>query len=134
MSQCNGNMPTLEALVPHTPTTGWIAISEQFYQGFREGYVLLDPCEPFSFISSSGKHLSPDAFRWLHAYEPIARPGGSIRLTTFPDPHGRPVRGGILYFLRIERSPPPTLDPPSSRYRLCSVRRSQVARRRQGTL
>ena len=84
VGQCSGDMPTLEALVPHTPTTGWIAISEQFYQGFRERYVLLNPCEPFSIISLSGKNLPPDGFRWLHAYEPMARPGGSIRLYYIP--------------------------------------------------
>jgi hypothetical protein len=58
-------LPAFRPLVPHQPTTGWIAISEMRLK-IGEGRP------PY------------DEFAWLEAYEPVARVGRSIRLYYVP--------------------------------------------------
>ena len=60
------DVPSYETLYPGEPTTGWIAISEQVRAFYCAGY------------------------RWLDAYQPVARVGTSIRLYYVPGPPAPP--------------------------------------------
>ncbi|MGD9617612.1 MAG: ArnT family glycosyltransferase [Alphaproteobacteria bacterium] len=55
-------LPSFEVLFPGRPAAGWVAISEQMHAFYCAGY------------------------RWLDAYEPVARVGASIRLYYVPGP------------------------------------------------
>jgi 4-amino-4-deoxy-L-arabinose transferase-like glycosyltransferase len=60
------DVPPFETMYPGEPTTGWIAISEQISAFYCAGY------------------------RWLDAYQPVARIGSSIRLYHVPGPPAPP--------------------------------------------
>jgi 4-amino-4-deoxy-L-arabinose transferase-like glycosyltransferase len=60
-------LPQFHALVPHQPSTGWVAIS--MYR-----------------LKIGGGSLSPDAYSWLNAYSPVRRIGKSILLYYIHDP------------------------------------------------
>ena len=59
------DLPPFTTLYPGERATGWIAVSEQMRAFYCAGY------------------------RWLDAYRPVARVGGSIRLYYLPGPPSR---------------------------------------------
>lgn len=63
-------LPPYRMLVPHQPTTGWIAIS------------LLR-------LKTGGVNLPTDSFAWLEAYQPVCVVGRSIRLYHIPESVGK---------------------------------------------
>jgi hypothetical protein len=84
LRQCQHQLPKLTALQPGKPATGWIAISENYYQE-RSTFVLLkDPCQPKSFYKDNEVPVKP--FTWLRAYKPVAIVGSSVRLYQIPAP------------------------------------------------
>jgi 4-amino-4-deoxy-L-arabinose transferase-like glycosyltransferase len=76
--QCQHGLPHLEALRPGRPTTGWIAISENYYQPWGSFMLLRDPCDPTSRYREH--EVPPRPFAWLQAYTPVAIAGTSVRL------------------------------------------------------
>lgn len=80
---CQHGLPRLEALVPGKPTTGWIAISENFYRHRNFFTLPKDPCDPKSTYAD--KEIPPEPFAWLRAYKPVTIVGSSIRLYNLPD-------------------------------------------------
>jgi hypothetical protein len=79
---CQHGLPHLEALVPGQQTTGWIAISENYYRARSSFMLLRDPCNPKSTYPDG--QVSPQAFAWLKAYAPVSIAGSSIRLYDIP--------------------------------------------------
>jgi 4-amino-4-deoxy-L-arabinose transferase-like glycosyltransferase len=78
LRQCQHGLPTLQALVPGKETTGWIAISENFYRHRGAFPLLKDPCD---FKSMYGDNeVAPLPFAWLHSHTPVAIAGSSIRI------------------------------------------------------
>jgi hypothetical protein len=75
---CQHGLPVLEPLVPGQETTGWIAISENFYRQRNYFSLLEDPCDAHSWYDP--KEIPPEPFAWLRAYRPISIVGTSIRL------------------------------------------------------
>ena len=67
--------PRIRPLIPHQPTTGWIAISEMRLK-------MGDGRPPY------------DAFLWLDAYKPVTMVGRSIRLYYVPNTEGAGVPAG----------------------------------------
>lgn len=81
---CQHGLPRLDPLVPGRETTGWVAISENFYRQ-RNYYTLLhDPCNPDSWYAPATVPAEP--FAWLRRYRPVAIVGTSIRLYCIPEP------------------------------------------------
>jgi hypothetical protein len=75
---CDPEMPTMIALEPRQPATGWIVLSEQFY---RSGYHFSYRRESCAPRTPAKIHVDPPgAFDWLQGQEPVARVGASIRL------------------------------------------------------
>ncbi len=79
---CQHGLPRLEALVPGQETTGWIAISENFYRHRNFFTLPKDPCHPKSTYLD--KEIPPQPFAWLRKHEPLAIVGSSIRLYHLP--------------------------------------------------
>jgi hypothetical protein len=78
LRQCRHGLPTLQGLAPGKVTTGWIAISENYYR-HRSAFLLLkDPCNPKSTYEDA--EIPPNPFAWLHTHTPVAIAGSSIRL------------------------------------------------------
>lgn len=75
---CQHDLPPLEALVPGRPTTGWIAISENYYRHRSNFRLLKDPCDPKSTYRDGDE--PKETFAWLGAYAPVSIVGSSIRL------------------------------------------------------
>jgi hypothetical protein len=88
LRQCQHQLPKLTALVPGKPATGWIAISENYYQDRSTFQLLKDPCQPKSAFGE--KEAPPKPFAWLHAYKPVAIVGSSVRLYYVPSELSRP--------------------------------------------
>lgn len=88
------DVPPFETLYPGEPTTGWIAVSEQVRAFYCAGY------------------------RWLDAYQPVARIGSSIRLYYVPGPPAPPGAPDLLRKFNWT-APQPCLPPtpPASRAR-----------------
>ena len=86
------DLPPFKTLYPGEPATGWIAISEQMRAFYCAGY------------------------RWLDAYQPVARIGTSIRLYYVPGPPPPPgipdIRRAFNWSAPLPCSPEP---PPASR-------------------
>jgi 4-amino-4-deoxy-L-arabinose transferase-like glycosyltransferase len=82
LRQCQHRLPKLTALVPGKPATGWIAISENYYQERSTFQLLKDPCQPKSAYHE--REAAPKPFAWLHAYKPVAIVGSSVRLYYVP--------------------------------------------------
>jgi hypothetical protein len=81
---CEHGLPRLDPLVPGRETTGWVAISENFYRQ-RNYYTLLhDPCDPDSWYDPATVPAEP--FAWLRRYRPVGILGTSIRLYCIPEP------------------------------------------------
>jgi hypothetical protein len=59
-------------------TTGWIAISENYYRHRNFFTLLKDPCDPKSAWKDD--EIPPNSFAWLRKYTPVAMVGSSIRL------------------------------------------------------
>jgi 4-amino-4-deoxy-L-arabinose transferase-like glycosyltransferase len=78
LRQCRHDLPHLEPLRPHQPTTGWIAISENYYRERSTFMLLRDPCDPKSRYRSG--QVPPHPFTWLESRTPVAIAGSSIRL------------------------------------------------------
>ena len=79
---CQHSLVPLEALVPGKETSGWIAISENFYRDRNFFTLPKDPCDPKS--SYAHKEIPPEPFAWLRKYKPLAIVGSSIRLYHLP--------------------------------------------------
>lgn len=75
---CRHDLPPLVGLVPGRPTTGWIAISENYYRHRSTFMLLKDPCDPRSVYRDD--EVPAQGFRWLHAHAPVAIAGSSVRL------------------------------------------------------
>jgi 4-amino-4-deoxy-L-arabinose transferase-like glycosyltransferase len=75
---CRHDLPRLRGLVPGLKTTGWIAISENYYRHRSTFMLLKDPCNPKSTYRSA--EVPPQPFAWLRAHTPVAIVGSSIRL------------------------------------------------------
>jgi hypothetical protein len=84
LRQCRHDLPPLQPLSPGRPTSGWIAISENYYRQRSMFMLLKDPCDPKSTFGD--KEVLPNPFAWLRAYAPIAVAGSSIRLYHIPEP------------------------------------------------
>lgn len=80
---CEHGLPKLRPLRPGKPTSGWIAISEQFYRHRSWFGFLMDPCDLKSWYEPLA--VPPEPFAWLRAYEPVAIAGSSIRLYYIPE-------------------------------------------------
>lgn len=80
---CRHGLPHLEALRPGVPTTGWIAISENYYRHRSTFKLLKQPCDPKSTYGDE-EQLPPRPFAWLQAYRPVAIVGSSVRLYHIP--------------------------------------------------
>ncbi|HVZ34563.1 MAG TPA: glycosyltransferase family 39 protein [Polyangiaceae bacterium] len=81
---CEHGLPQLDPLGPGRETTGWVAISENFYRQ-RNYYTLLhDPCDPDSWYDPA--EIPPEPFAWLRRYRPVSILGTSIRLYCIPEP------------------------------------------------
>lgn len=63
------HLPRYTPLVPYKPTTGWVAIS--LFDLKEGGWYQVKP-------------VTPDAYSWLAAYQPVALVGRSIRLYYIP--------------------------------------------------
>jgi hypothetical protein len=81
---CEHGLPSLVALEPHKPVTGWVAVTQRAYSGRREETILRDPCDPRS-IRGKQPQLAPGWFRWLHQHQPVWQ-GSGIRLYYIPPP------------------------------------------------
>lgn len=79
---CKHELPHLEALVPGKTTTGWIAISENYYRARSSFMLLKDPCNPKSRYPQGA--VPRQSFAWLQDYTPVAIAGSSIRLYHLP--------------------------------------------------
>ncbi len=79
---CKHGLPHLEALVPGKATTGWIAISENYYRARSSFMLLKDPCNPKSRYPQGA--VPRQSFAWLQDYTPVAIAGSSIRLYHLP--------------------------------------------------
>jgi len=88
---CQHGLPRLEALRPGVPATGWIAISEDYYRHRSTFRLLKDPCDPTSFYQDA-EPMPPLPFAWLHAYQPVAIAGSSVRLYHIADGAELPAR------------------------------------------
>jgi len=84
---CQHGLPPLTALLPNHPTTGWVAISENYYRNRSTFQLLKDPCNPRSTYKEGEVPLA--SFSWLGAYTPVAIAGTSIRLYFIPSPDAR---------------------------------------------
>ena len=95
MRPCEHGLPPLEPLAPGRPTTGWVAISENFYRQRNYFGFLQNPCDPESWYDV--EDIPPEPFAWLRAYQPIAIVGTSIRLYYIPEGPlpGRPEAGNV---------------------------------------
>jgi 4-amino-4-deoxy-L-arabinose transferase-like glycosyltransferase len=80
--QCGHGLPHLEALAPAKPTTGWIAISENYYRNRSTFMLLKDPCDPKSRYRWGEVPLG--SFAWLESHTPVTIAGSSIRLYHLP--------------------------------------------------
>ena len=78
LRQCRHGLPHLEPLVPGGRTTGWIAISENYYRNRSTFMLLRDPCDISSRYREGQVPLG--AFAWLEAQVPVTVAGTSIRL------------------------------------------------------
>lgn len=79
---CAHDLPRLEGLVPGRVTSGWIAISENFYRNRAMFPLLRDPCELGSLYYPGTVPLG--SFSWLEHHTPVAIAGTSIRLYYVP--------------------------------------------------
>jgi 4-amino-4-deoxy-L-arabinose transferase-like glycosyltransferase len=79
---CQHGLPRLEPLVPWKETTGWIAISENYYRARSSFRLLKDPCNPKSTYPEG--QIPASSFAWLQQYSPVAIVGSSIRLYHLP--------------------------------------------------
>jgi hypothetical protein len=63
-------------------TSGWIAISENFYRHRNFFTLPKDPCD----LKSTYAHneIPPEPFAWLRKHKPVAIVGSSIRLYHLP--------------------------------------------------
>jgi 4-amino-4-deoxy-L-arabinose transferase-like glycosyltransferase len=75
---CQHGLPRLQGLAPGKETTGWIAISENYYRHRNFFHLLKDPCDPKSAWGDA--EVPPNPFTWLRKYTPVAIVGSSIRL------------------------------------------------------
>jgi len=93
MNPCGGDVPSLLPLLPRTPLTGWIVLSEELYRSNDFVGLRLAPCGSPSHCSFN---LAPvDSFDWLKPLQPVARVGASLRLYYIPelDRHRERARG-----------------------------------------
>jgi hypothetical protein len=79
---CHLGLPPVEALPPGRPTTGWIAISENYYRERSTSRLIPDPCDPESAYPRGA--IPPHPFAWLRAHQPVAVVADSIRLYHLP--------------------------------------------------
>ena len=79
---CQHGLPHLQALVPGKETSGWIAISENYYRARSSFMLLKDPCNPKSTYRYG--QIPASSFAWLQRYTPVAIAGSSIRLYHLP--------------------------------------------------
>ncbi len=78
LRQCRHGLPALKGLEPGKATTGWIAISENYYRHRSTFLLLKDPCNPKSTYKDA--EIPPLPFAWLQAHKPVAIAGSSLRL------------------------------------------------------
>jgi hypothetical protein len=71
-------------ILPGQETTGWIAISENYYRHRNFFTLLKDPCNPKSTYPDA--QIPPNPFGWLRKHTPVAMVGSSIRLYHLPQP------------------------------------------------
>ena len=81
---CRHRLPSGRWLKPYEPTTGWIAISEEYLKGviafhFKNG----DYCDASQLASWAAP--DPKQYAWLEAYQPVERVGRSILLYHIPE-------------------------------------------------
>lgn len=81
--QCAHGLPLPQALPPGVPTTGWIAVSENFYRGQTDYALLGDPCDASSWYPPSA--VPPQPYAWLEEHQLVARLG-AIRVYHIPEP------------------------------------------------
>ncbi len=82
MNPCGPDLPRLEPLQPKVPVTGWVVLSEQFYRS----NFLVSLRRPSCASPHYRFDVAPDgSFDWLHAYEPVARIGATLRLYHIPE-------------------------------------------------
>ena len=79
---CQHGLPHLQALIPGRETTGWIAISENYYRARSSFMLLKDPCNPKSTYPDG--EIPASSFAWLQRYTPVTIAGSSIRLYHLP--------------------------------------------------
>lgn len=79
---CQHDLPTLSPLVPGRPTSGWIAISENYYRNRSTFMLLRNPCDPKSTFREGEIPLG--SFAWLEKHVPLTIVGSSIRLYHLP--------------------------------------------------
>jgi hypothetical protein len=83
VNPCGADVPQLLPLVPGTPVTGWVVLSEQFYRSdFLLGYRR-ESCAPSAHYTFNV--APPGAYDWLKAYQPVAHIGATLRLYYFPE-------------------------------------------------
>ena len=80
--QCRHDLPRLTALLPGKPVSGWIAISENYYRDRSFFRLHRDPCDPKSLYKEG--EVTPGAYGWLRAHQPVTIAGSSIRLYHLP--------------------------------------------------
>jgi 4-amino-4-deoxy-L-arabinose transferase-like glycosyltransferase len=75
---CRLGLPSLRALPPGRPQTGWIAVSENYFRDRSHLLLRRDPCD-FGTVYPPGE-VGPAPFAWLRAHQPLTVVAGSIRL------------------------------------------------------
>ena len=78
VNPCDPEMPSMHALEPGRPVTGWVVLSEQFYRSTLHFSFCRDSC---AREAEYGFHSDPgDAFDWLKGGPLTAQIGASLRL------------------------------------------------------
>ena len=78
VNPCDPEMPSMHALEPGRPVTGWVVLSEQFYRSTLHFSFRRDSC---AREAEYGFHSDPgDAFDWLKGAPLTAQIGTSLRL------------------------------------------------------
>lgn len=82
LRQCRHGLPPLVGLPPGKATTGWIAISENYYRHRSTFMLLKNPCDPRSTYAAG--EIAADPFAWLQSHQPVTVAGSSLRLYYIP--------------------------------------------------
>jgi len=91
VNPCDPEMPSMHALEPGRPVTGWVVLSEQFYRSTLHYSFRSDSC---AREAKYGFHSDPgDAFDWLKGVPLTAQIGASLRLYHLAELQKRPESG-----------------------------------------